>query len=693
MFVLESETIPLMSNPFFETWSTPYGVPPFDAIETSHFKPAYTEALTEHDKEIDKIAAQTDAPTFDNTIAALENAGKLLRRVEMIFGQLSSADTNDELQAVEREIVPLVTRHWTSIYLNPKLFARIDDLYQRRSVLGLDPESARVLERYHLDFVRSGARLTAAQRERFAAIMERLATLGTAFSQNVLADESSVVFALTDAEVDGLPEFARAAAAETARDRKLNAPFAATTSRSSVEPILHFATDRNVREKIFRAFASRGHNGNANDTRKIIAETVALRAELAQLLGYDSYAAYKLDDSMAKTPAAAQKLLEDVWAPGRKRAEEDRDALQELMPKGKLEAWDWRYYAEKLRMARYDFDANELKPYFELDKVIDAAFFTAERLFGATFRELDDIPVYHPDVRVWAVEREGRVIGLFYGDFFARPSKRSGAWMTSFRDQQKLGGEVIPLVVNTCNFNKPPEGEPALLSLDEARTVFHEFGHGLHGLLSNVTYPRISGTNTVRDFVELPSQLYEHWLETAPVLARLTHYKTGEQIPAVLLERMTAARKANKGFETVEFISSGLLDMAYHSVQPGAAIDADSIEEETLRRIGMPSEIALRHASAHFGHIFSGDGYSAGYYSYLWSEVLDADGFTAFEEAGDPFDPATAERLYTYIYSGGGSRDFAEAYRQFRGRDPDINGLLRKRGFAALEPLEDSTAS
>jgi peptidyl-dipeptidase Dcp len=681
-----------MSNPFFETWSTPYGVPPFDAIETKHFKPAYTQALDDHSKEIAAIAAQSDAPTFVNTIVAMENAGKLLRRVEMIFGQLSSADTNDEMQAVEREMSPLVTRHWTSIFLNAKLFARVDDLYQRRGSLGLDPESLRVLERYHLDFVRSGARLTDAQRERFAAIAERLATLGTTFGQNVLADEANVVFALTEAEVDGLPDFARASAAETARDRKLNAPFAATTSRSSVEPILHFATDRSVRERVFRAFVNRGHNGNEHDNRKVIAEMVGLRAELAQLLGYVSYAAYKLDDSMAKTPAAAQKLLEDVWAPGQKRAQEDRDALQQLMADGRLEAWDWRYYSEKLRMERYDFDENELKPYFELDKVIGAAFFTAERLFGLSFRELDNIPVYHPDVRVWAVERGGRTIGLFYGDFFARPSKRSGAWMTSFRDQQKLGGEVIPLVVNTCNFNKPPEGEPALLSIDEARTVFHEFGHGLHGLLSNVTYPRISGTNTVRDFVELPSQLYEHWLETAPVLARLTHYKTGEQIPASLLERMKAARKANKGFETVEFISSGLLDMAFHSVPVGTTVDADAVEQETLARIGMPSEIALRHASAHFGHIFSGDGYSAGYYSYLWSEVLDADGFTAFEEAGDPFDPATAERLYTYIYSAGGSRDFAEAYRLFRGRDPDISGLIAKRGFATLQPLEDGAA-
>jgi len=385
-----------------------------------------------------------------------------------------------------------------------------------------------------------------------------------------------------------------------------------------------------------------------------------------------------------------------VGAPGLKRAEQDRDALQGLVNaaggKFTLEPWDWRYYAEQLRRERYDFDESAIKPYLQLEKVIDAAFYTANRLFGVSFTRREDIAGYHPDVRVWTVERGGRAIGLFYGDFFARPGKRSGAWMTSFRDQQKLGGEVLPIIVNTCNFNKPPEGEPALLSLDEARTVFHEFGHGLHGPLSNVTYPRISGTSTVRDYVELPSQLYEHWLEQAPVLARFTHVTTGEPIPAELLDRMKAARNANIGFETVEMISSALLDMAYHTQPAGEAVDADTVESETLKRIGMPHEIALRHASPHFLHIFSGDGYSAGYYSYLWSEVLDADGFEAFEEAGDPFDPATAERLHTYIYSGGGSRDFGEAYRLFRGRDPDVAGLLRNRGFAALEPGADSPA-
>jgi peptidyl-dipeptidase Dcp len=675
-----------MTNPFFAPWQTPFGAPPFGEIETAHFQPAYAEALATHKREIAAIVADPAAPTFDNTIAALERSGQLLKRVDMVFGQLASANTSDELQAVEREMSPLLARHWNEVYLDAGLFARVDQLFQARASLGLDPEALRVLERYHLDFVRAGAKLTNADRARFGEIVERLAVLGTSFGQNVLADEQSTVFALTEAEVDGLPDSARAAAAQTARDRKLNAPYAATTSRSSVEPILHFAKNRSVREKVWRAFVSRGHNGNANDNRAVVAEIVKLRAELAGLLGYPSYADYKLADSMARTPAAAQELLEAVWRPGRQRALDDAKALQELAAKDgdfTLEAWDWRYYAEELRLARYDFDENQIKPYLELERVIDAAFYTATRLFGLSFVPRDDIAPYHPDVRVWEVQRDGKAIGIFYGDYFARASKRSGAWMTSFREQSKLDGTVLPLVVNTCNYIKPPEGQPALLSLDEARTLFHEFGHGLHGLLSNVTFPRISGTNVVRDFVELPSQLYEHWLETAPVLARLVHVETGEPIPEALLAKLKAARKANTGFETVEFVSSALLDMAYHSAGLDAGIEVDPLEAATLDRIGMPREIALRHASTHFLHLFTGDGYAAGYYSYLWSEVLDADGFGAFEDAGDPFDPATAERLYTYVYSGGGSRDFGEAYRLFRGRDPQIDGLLAKRGFTA----------
>lgn len=685
-----------MTNPFFEAWTTPFEAPPFSAIKTEHFAPAYESALAEHRAEIAAIADNAEAPTFENTIVALELSGKNLDRLDLVFSQLTSARADDALQAVERDVAPLLARHWNAIFLNPKLFARVDALYEQRNALGLSSEALRVLERYHLDFIRSGAQLSADERQRFADIVERLAVLGTTFGQKVLADEQDTVFALNEAEAEGLPESALAAAAETARDRKLNAPYAVTTSRSSVEPVLHFARDRSVREKVFRAFVTRGANGNANDTHADIAEILTLRTELARLLGYSTYAEFKLADSMAKTPKAARDLLERVWAPARERAMADRDALQGLIDSEgetfKLAAWDWRYYAEKLRIARYDFDETAVKPYLELDRVIEAAFYTAERLFGVSFALRPEIEGYHDDVRVWEVQRAGRGIGLFYGDFFARAGKRSGAWMTSFRKQQRLDGEVLPLIVNTCNFMKPPAGQPALLSLDEARTVFHEFGHGLHGLLSDVTFPRISGTSVARDFVELPSQIYEHWLESKPVLERLVHYRTGEAIPLDLLEKLKAAGKANTGFETVEFVSSALLDMDLHSKPLGENPDIAALEAETLADIGMPAEIALRHASTHFLHLFSGDGYAAGYYSYLWSEVLDADGYDAFDEINDPFDPATAERLYRYVYSAGGSRDYAEAYRLFRGRDPDVAGLLKHRGLDGLSPIEDGTA-
>ncbi|MET3900060.1 peptidyl-dipeptidase Dcp [Devosia sp. UYZn731] len=676
-----------MNNPLLAAWTTPFGAPPFAEIATEHFEPAYLAALDAHRQDIAAITASPAPPDFDNTIAALERSGSLLKRVDMVFSQLASANTNEALQAVERRISPLLARHWNAIYLDAALFARVDALYRTRATLGLDPEALRVLERYHLDFVRAGANLTEGDRARFGEIVERLAVLGTQFGQNVLADEQNTIFALSEAETDGLPDFARAAAAGTAKDRSVNAPYAVTTSRSSVEPVLHFAHDRGVREKVWRAFVKRGANGNANDNSAVLAEILRLRSELAQLLGYPSYAHFKLADSMAKTPDAARDLLEQVWEPGRRRAMADRIALQQLITAEggdfALEAWDWRYYAEQLRLARYDFDETEIKPYLELDRVIEAAMYTAGRLFGLTFEPRDDIPVYHDDVRTWVALRDGHQIGVFYGDFFARPSKRSGAWMTSFRDQEKLDDAVLPLIVNTCNFLKPPAGKPALLSLDEARTVFHEFGHGLHGLLSNVTYPRISGTSVVRDFVELPSQLYEHWLEQKPVLERLVHYRTGEPIPQDLIDRMKLAAQANTGFQTVEFVSSAILDMDYHSDPAAGEMAVDALEHRTRERIGMPREIALRHASTHFLHLFTGDGYAAGYYSYLWSEVLDADGFEAFAETGDPFDPATADRLFKFIYSAGGSRDYAEAYRLFRGRDPQIAALLTKRGFAA----------
>jgi len=483
----------------------------------------------------------------------------------------------------------------------------------------------------------------------------------------------------------GVPEFAKEAAAETAKERRVDAPYAVTTSRSSVEPILQFADNRDLREKLFKAWAARGDNANAHNNSKLIAEMVALRAERAKLLGYPTFAHFKLADKMAKSPENARKLLDEVWAPARKRALEERDALQALIAEEgqnfALEAWDWRYYAEKLRKARYDLDEAEIKPYFQLEKMIEAAFHTAHRLFGLEFAERHDIPVYHPDVRVWEVTRGGQHVGLFYGDYFARASKRGGAWMSSFRDQENLGKPVTPLIVNNCNF---PKGEPALLSFDEAKTLFHEFGHALHGLLSQVRFPRLSGTNVATDFVELPSQIYEHWMEVPETLSKFAvHAETGQPIPQALLDKLTAARNFNKGFATVEFLGSALVDMDYHSLSDASGIDPAAFQKASLERIGMPKEIAMRHASPHFLHVFSGDGYSAGYYSYLWSEVLDADGFAAFTEKKDAFDPATAKKLHDFIYSSGGTRDFAEAYRLFRGRDPKIDALLEGRGLAA----------
>jgi peptidyl-dipeptidase Dcp len=675
----------MTTNPFFEDWSTPFGSPPFDRIQPGHFMPAFTKALTDHAAEMTAIAENAAEPSFANTIVEMEKSGRLLIRVESIFFNLVSSDTNDELQTIELEIAPVLARHSNTIYLNARLFARIEDLYARRDALGLDAEEMRVLERYYLDFVRAGAKLTGAERERYAQIGERLATLGTEFSQNVLADEQNFILPLQPEDVDGLPDFAREAAADLAKERGLNAPFAVTTSRSSAEPFLQFADRRDLREKVFRAWSARGDNSGEHDNKPLIAETVRLRAERARLLGYESFADYKLADSMAQTPNNARMLLEEVWIPARARALEERDALQAMVAESgsneSLAAWDWRYYSEKLRKERYDLDEAEIMPYFQLDNMIAAALDTAKRLFGLDFNERKDIPVYHPDVRVWEVTRGGAHVALFFGDYFARPSKRGGAWMSSFRDQRNIDGFVTPIITNTCNF---PKASCALLNFDEAKTLFHEFGHALHGMLSNVRFPRLSGTNVARDFVELPSQLFEHWLEEPAVLERFArHAETGQPMPKALHDKMIAARNFNQGFATVEFLGSALVDMDYHALKNPGDIDTAAFEKEALDRIGMPREISMRHRSPHFLHIFGGDGYSAGYYSYMWSEVLDADGFQAFKEAGSAFDPATAKRLYEYIYSAGGIRDYAQAYRLFRGRDPKIDALLEGRGLNA----------
>ncbi|MGA7973664.1 MAG: M3 family metallopeptidase [Pseudolabrys sp.] len=673
-------------NPLLSDWTGLFGLPPFGALKPDQFRPAFDAALAQHRAEIETIAADTAAPTFANTIEALERAGGTLDRVTALFFVLAGADTSDALEEVERAVSPLLARHDNALYLNAKLYARIADLYSRRDSLGLTPEQARVLERYHTSFVRAGAALEKPAQERLAAINEWLASLGTQFGQNVLADEKAYALILDEADLDGLPDFARAGARAAAEERGAPGKYAFTLSRSSVEPFLQFSARRDLREKIFNAWIRRGENGGKTDNRAIIKEMVSLRAERAKLLGYDTFADYRLADQMAKTPGAARELLEDVWTRARAKALAERDAMQKIIAgeggNFALAPWDWRYYAERRRKAEFDLDEAEIKPYFQLDKMIEAAFETARRLFGLTFTPAD-VPLYNKDARAWAVkDAGGRDVALFIGDYFARGSKHSGAWMTSLRDQEKLNGDIKPIILNICNFSKPAPGEPALLSFDDARTLFHEFGHALHGMLSNVTYPLLAGTEVSSDFVELPSQLYEHWLEVPEILrAYARHYRTNEPMPQALLDRLLATRTYGQGFTTVEYTACALVDLDVHALADPSALDVTEFERRDLERIAMPAEIVMRHRLPHFQHLFSGDGYAAGYYSYMWSEVLDADAFEAFEETGDAFDPATAKKLRDFIYSAGNLRDPAEAYKAFRGRLPTVAALLKKRGL------------
>jgi peptidyl-dipeptidase Dcp len=678
------------ANPLLETWNTPFEAPPFARIAPEHFRPAFETALAAHRAEIDAVRDAAEAPGFDNVIAAMERAGALLKRVSGVFFNIAAADTNPALQAIEREIAPVLSRHSSAIYLDAKLFALIEAVYDARERLALEPEQARLLERYRLAFLRSGAQLPEEKRNRLAAISQRLAELGTSFSQNVLADESSYVLVLDEEDLAGLPEFLRKGAARAARDRDFPGKHAITLARSSIEPFLHFSARRDLRETAFNAWIMRGQGGGETDNAAIIAETVQLRAERAQLLGYESFAHFKLDDSMAKTPDAVADLLSQVWRPARSKALADRDRLAEIAREegvtGPLAPWDWRYYAEKLRMREHALDEAQIKPYFQLENIIAASFHVAERLFGLRFAERRDVPLYHPDVRAWEVTRaDGGHVGLFYGDYFARPSKRSGAWASSYRGQRNLDGVVRPIIVNVMNFTQGGEGEAALLSFDDARTLFHEFGHALHGLLSNVTYPSLAGTNVARDFVELPSQLYEHWLERPEILERFAlHAETGEPMPRELLDRLLAARNFNQGFATVEYCASAFVDLDFHLLHSAGNVDPLAFERDALARIEMPDEIVMRHRSPHFTHVFSGDGYSAGYYSYLWSEVLDADAFAAFTEAGDAFDPETAKKLHDHIYAAGNLREPNDAYIAFRGRLPEVGPLLMKRGLGEM---------
>jgi peptidyl-dipeptidase Dcp len=670
-------------NALLEDWKTPFALPPFDAISDADFAPAFDAALVQARAAVAAIAGDPAAPSFENTIAALERADGLLNRVAGVFFNLAGADSNDAREALEMELAPKLSAYSSEVTSNKALFARIEALWQGREPLGLDGEQARVLMLYRRSFVRAGAKLDGAESDRMAAIMARLAEIGTEFGQNVLAEERGWYMALAEEDLEGLPEFVVATARAAGKGRGLNGP-AVTLNRSLIVPFLQFSPKRDLRRQAYEAWVARGRNGNDHDNRAIVAETLRLREERARLLGYASFADYKLEPEMAKTPAAVRGLLERVWAPAKAKAEADAAVLDGRMHAdgiaGPLEAWDWRYYSEQRRRAEHDLDEAVLKPYLGLEAMLAAQFDCANRLFGLEFAPLD-VPLYHPDARAWEVTRKGKHVAVFIGDYFARGSKRSGAWCSTFREQDRMDAEVRPVVLNVCNFAK---GEPVLLSYDDARTLFHEFGHALHQMLSDVTYRTISGTSVARDFVELPSQLYEHWLEVPEVLEKhARHWQTGEAMPADMLKRLLDAGTYDQGFATVEFIASAMVDLVLH--EGPAPADPMAVEAQVLADLGLPHAIRMRHATPHFQHAFSGDGYSSGYYSYMWSEVMDADAFAAFEETGDYFDPATAARLERFILSAGGSEEADAAYVQFRGKMPGVEPLLKGRGL--LEPV------
>ncbi len=670
-----------MTNPILSDWTTPFEIAPFDQIADTDFAPALDTAMQAHNAQIDAIAANPDTPSFANTIEALEAAGEGMDKVLSVFFTVAGADSNPAREELQREFSPKLAAHFSGISSNKALFQRVADLWARRDELVLTDEQARVLMLTHRSFVRSGAALTGDEDTRMQEIKARLASLGTSFTQNLLADERDWFMDLSEADLEGLPDFVVNAARAAGQEKGADGPVV-TLSRSLIVPFLQFSPRRDLRETAYKAWAARGANGGETDNREIAAEILTLREERAQLLGYENFADYKLETEMARTPDRVRDLLMQVWEPAKAQAEADAETLTQMMQadgvNGPLAAWDWRYYAEKRRKVEHDLDEAALKPYLQLDRMIEAAFACANRLFGLEFAPLD-VPLYHPDCRAWEVTRNGRHVAVFIGDYFARGSKRSGAWCSAMRAQAKYPKVQAPVVINVCNFAK---GDPALLSYDDARTLFHEFGHALHQMLSDVTYESVSGTSVARDFVELPSQLYEHWLEVPEVLAEFaTHADTGNPMPLDMLEKVLQAANFDQGFQTVEYVASALVDLAFHD---GAApADPMAKQAEVLADLGMPPAIGMRHATPHFAHVFAGDGYSSGYYSYMWSEVMDADAFAAFEEAGGAFDPERAKAMEENILSTGGSREAEELYLAFRGRLPGVEALLKGRGLIA----------
>jgi peptidyl-dipeptidase Dcp len=683
-------------NPLLAKWTGPFGgVPAFDKVKVADLAPALDASMSEYRADIKAIAENSDEPTFENTIAELERAGSTFERVMTYYNIWGSNLSTPEFRAVESEYEPKLSAITDEIKQNAALFKRIETVYNSPDKAKLTAEQQRLTWVYYNDFVRSGAKLGADKKERLSAINQELAGLFTKFNQNLLSEENDVFLTLKDkADLAGLSQSQIDSAALAARSKKAEG-WVISNTRSSVDPFLTYSTRRDLREKVWKMFINRGDNGDARDNNAIIKQILKLRAERAELLGYKTHAHWRLEDAMAKTPERAMELMEAVWKPAVARVHEEVADMQAIADKEKagikIEPWDYRFYAEKVRKEKYDLDQDEVKQYLQLDKIREGMFYVAGELFGFGFKQLTDVPVYHPDVTVWEVfdKTSKKHIGLWYFDPYARDGKRSGAWMNEYREQQRMDGEVTTIVSNNANFIRSKPGEPILISWDDATTMFHEFGHALHGLSSNVTYPRLSGTNVARDYVEFPSQLLEHWLSTPEVLSKYAvHYKTGKPIPAELVKKIEAASTFNEGFDTTEYLSSALVDMKLH-LAGKADIDPDKFERETLAALGMPDELVMRHRTPQFGHVFSSDGYSAGYYSYLWSDVITADSFGAFTEAGGPYDKKVAARLTKYIFSVGNTVDPAEAYRNFRGRDPQVEALMKKRGF----PIADKSAS
>lgn len=676
------------TNPFFSAYENEYGAPPFDKIKSEHYMPAFEEGIKQHQAEIDAIADSKDAPTFANTIEALDYSGDLLNRVSAVFFNLYSSNSNEEMEKIATEVSPKLSEHNDNLFLNEKLFERVKKLYDTRATLGLTPEQNRLLEDYYKNFIRSGAALNPAQKEKLRAINKELGLAELAFGQNVLA-ETNAYKKVIDKEADlaGLPEGVRQAAAEAAKEAKLAGKWVFTTQKASFIPVLQYSENRELRKELLMAYTTRANHDNANDNKATINKIMKLRVQKAQLLGFESPAAFILDNTMAKTPKAVYDFLATVWTPAVARAKQEAAELQKLMDaegKGeKLEAWDWWYYAEKLRLKKFNLNEEDLRPYFKLENVRKGVFDLAGKLYGLKFKKLDKMPIYHPDVEVFEVtDGDGSLIGVLYTDYFPRASKRAGAWMENVTPQYKKDGKNFrPIICNVGNFTKPTADKPSLLNMDEVETLFHEFGHALHGLLTQCTYPGQSGTNVSRDFVELPSQVMENWCFEPQVMKTYAlHYKTGEVMPDSLIEKIHKAGTFNQGFTMTELLSAALLDMDYHSMKDTTAFDVNAFEKASLDRIGMIPQIIVRYRSTYFNHVMGG-GYSAGYYSYTWAEVLDADAFQSFVETGDIYNKERATSFRKNILEKGDSEDPMKLYRTFRGKDPNPDALLKKRGL------------